>query len=89
MYKYSEWARAFVSVRPLKPSLMFVGEARSLTKWSTFQLLHTKVGSSLTANIILGLKGLLRSNALAYYENLKIMAAKRFMTLSSGINHKH
>ncbi len=38
----------FVSVRPLQPSLIFVGKTRSLPKRCTFHLLHSRVGSSLT-----------------------------------------
>jgi hypothetical protein len=41
-------AEVFVSNRGLQPSLMFVGKDRSLLKWSSFQLLHSRVGSSLT-----------------------------------------
>jgi len=35
----------FVPGKPFQPSLMFVGEARSLPEWSSSQVLHSTVGS--------------------------------------------
>jgi hypothetical protein len=40
---------------------------------------------ALPANIRLGWKGLPRTNALAYYEKLKLTAVKSFITLAPGL----
>jgi len=63
----------FVSGRPLQPSLMFVGKARSLPNWNTIQ-------SSLTTNI----RRSSGTNTLAYYEHFYIASIKSFITLPSG-----
>ncbi len=58
----------FVRGKPFQPNLMFVGKAKSLLLSGTPERRLTQVGSGLTLNIRLGLKGLPGTNALAYYE---------------------
>ncbi len=68
-YAFSYEARAFIPGKPFQPSLMFAGKARAYPMWSTFQVLHSRVGSPpFLTNIRLGGKGLPRTKALAYYE---------------------
>ncbi len=56
----------FVPGKPFQLTLMFVGKAVAY-----FQGLYNKSSLLyLSANIILGLKGLPGTNTLAYYENL-------------------
>ncbi len=64
---------------------MFMGKARSLPKWSTFQLLHYRVGPALPEKSRLGCKGLPSTNALAYYENLYVR--KMFYNIGSKISY--
>ncbi len=45
IYELLKYARAFVPGKAFQPSLMFTGEARSLPDRSTFQELHSRVGS--------------------------------------------
>jgi hypothetical protein len=64
IYGFSLQARVFVPGKPFQPSLMFVGEARSLP-YGAPEKCFTRVGS-----IRLGWQGLPGTNTLAYYENL-------------------
>jgi hypothetical protein len=68
----------FVPDKLFQPSLMFAGEARSLST----SVAHES--AALLANIRLGWKSLPGTNALAYYENLSITDKKVFITLASG-----
>ncbi len=65
-YAFSELARAFAPGKPFQPSLMFVGEARSLPENGAPERCFTQVGSALPANIRLSWKGLPWTTALAY-----------------------
>jgi hypothetical protein len=48
-------------------------------------MLHSGVGFWLFANIRLGWKGLPGINALAYYENLLLMAVKTCITMAPDV----
>jgi hypothetical protein len=56
--------------KPFQPSPMFVGKARSIPRWSTFQFLHSRVSWPYTQTFKLDWKRLSRKHSLADYENL-------------------
>ncbi len=60
----------FVPGKPFQPSLMFVGEARSLPKSRAPERALLGYAAVLPANTRLGWKGLPGTNTLAYYENM-------------------
>ncbi len=53
--------------KPFQPSLMFVGEARSLPKIGASERCFIHVGTALPENIRLGWEGLPGTNTLTYY----------------------
>ncbi len=55
--------------KSFQPSLMFLGEARSLPESGTPERSLTQVGMALPTNIRLVWKGVPGTNTLAYYEN--------------------
>ncbi len=65
---------SFIDLAPvanvIKPSLMFVGEARSLPRVEHLKGDSLGLAPALTANNRLGWKGLPGTNALAYCEKL-------------------
>ncbi len=74
----------FVPGRPFKTSLIFVIKGRSLPKSGTLERCFTQVGSGLTKNIRLSLKGLPRTNTSAYYEHSQFTDVNYFITFGPG-----
>jgi hypothetical protein len=78
IYGFAKKDRAFVPVRPVETSLMFVGAYPIVEHLKGASLVY---GLTLPANIRLGRKGLPGTNSQAYYKNSQNMALKTFITL--------
>jgi hypothetical protein len=76
----------FVPGKLFKPSLMLVGEARSLFQRTTpDKMFHLGRLQPYSQTFILGWKSLPRTNTLAFYKNFVNYGRKFFITLGPGV----